>query len=73
LAEEGLRVTGVDASPTIILLCRERLPDHNRIVTDIAAWRFDGILAWDSFFHLNNNDQRRMLLSSPTTPPRMRG
>ena len=22
--------------------------------------RFDGILAWDSFFHLNHGDQRRM-------------
>jgi len=22
--------------------------------------RFDGILAWDSFFHLNYDDQRRM-------------
>jgi hypothetical protein len=21
---------------------------------------FDGILAWDSFFHLNHDDQRRM-------------
>lgn len=24
------------------------------------ARRFDGILAWDSFFHLNPGDQRRM-------------
>lgn len=64
LAEEGLRVTGVDASPTMISLCRERLPDHDWIVADMRGLalgrRFDGILAWDSFFHLNYDDQRRM-------------
>ena len=64
MAEQGLRVTGVDASPTMILLSRERLPDHEWIVADMRGLaldrRFDGILAWDSFFHLNHEDQRRM-------------
>jgi hypothetical protein len=64
MAEQGLRVTGVDASPTMISLCRERLPDHEWIVADMRRLalgrRFDGILAWDSFFHLNFDDQRRM-------------
>ena len=64
MAEQGLRVTGVDASPTMISLCRERLPDHEWIVADmrglVLGRRFDGILAWDSFFHLNYDDQRRM-------------
>ncbi|MDX2290394.1 MAG: methyltransferase domain-containing protein [Hyphomicrobiaceae bacterium] len=64
MAEHGLRVTGVDASPTMISLCRERLPDHEWIVADMRGLalgqRFDGILAWDSFFHLDHDDQRRM-------------
>src|SRR5688572_20425876 len=34
LAEEGLRVTGIDASPTMFALCRERLPDQEWIVAD---------------------------------------
>jgi 2-polyprenyl-3-methyl-5-hydroxy-6-metoxy-1,4-benzoquinol methylase len=64
MAERGLRVTGVDSSPTMISLCRSRLPDHAWIVADMRELslgrRFDGILAWDSFFHLDHEDQRRM-------------
>lgn len=64
MADQGLRMTGVNSSPTMISLCRERLPDHEWIVADIRELslgrRFDGILAWDSFFHLDHDDQRRM-------------
>ena len=28
MVKRGLRVTGVDSSPTLISLCRQRLPDH---------------------------------------------
>jgi SAM-dependent methyltransferase len=64
MAACGLRVTGIDPSPRLIALCRERLPDHTWIVADMRSpplcERFDGILAWDSFFHMNYEDQRRM-------------
>jgi cyclopropane fatty-acyl-phospholipid synthase-like methyltransferase len=64
LAERGLRVTGVDSSPAMISFCRTRLPDQEWIVADMRKLalgrRFDGILAWDSFFHLCHEDQRRM-------------
>jgi SAM-dependent methyltransferase len=64
MAECGLHVTGVDSSPTLISLCRERLPDHEWLVGDMRSLRlrrqFDGVLAWDSFFHLTPDDQRRM-------------
>jgi trans-aconitate methyltransferase len=64
LVAQGLRVTGVDSSPTLIALCRERLPDETWIVADMRdlslAERFDGFLAWDSFFHLKHDDQRAM-------------
>src|ERR1700744_430072 len=60
----GLHVTGVDSSPTMISSCRQRLPDHEWIVADMRrlelAPRFDGILAWDSFFHLDHDHQRAM-------------
>jgi hypothetical protein len=60
----GLRVTGVDASPTMISLCQSRLPDHEWMMADMRRLslrrRFDGILAWDSFFHLDHGDQRQM-------------
>ena len=60
----GLRVTGVDASPTLVALCRERMPGQNWLVGDMRSLslcrRFAGILAWDSFFHLKPDDQRAM-------------
>ncbi len=64
IAEFGLRVTGVDSSPTLVSLCRERLPEHEWLIGDMRLLqlprKFDGILAWDSFFHLTPDDQRRM-------------
>jgi SAM-dependent methyltransferase len=64
MVERELCVTGVDTSPTMISFCRDRLPDQEWIVADMRqlalSRRFDGILAFDSFFHLNHDDQRRM-------------
>jgi len=64
MAAQGLRITGVDSSPKFISLCRSRLPAHTWIVGDMRTlslkqW-FQGILAWDSLFHLTPADQRRM-------------
>ncbi|OZI61902.1 class I SAM-dependent DNA methyltransferase [Bordetella genomosp. 11] len=64
MVSHGLRVTGIDSSPTLISLCRQRLPDQEWLAEDMRklrlARRFDGVLAWDSFFHLTPDDQRRM-------------
>jgi SAM-dependent methyltransferase len=64
LAAEGFMLTGIDSSPTMIALCRNRLPHHEWIVADMRKLSlgrtFQGILAWDSFFHLNYDDQRHM-------------
>jgi len=64
MIEHGLRVTGVDSSPAMIALCRSRLPDHEWLVADMRQLalgrRFDGVLAWDSFFHLDHTAQREM-------------
>jgi SAM-dependent methyltransferase len=60
----GHRVTGVDSTPDFIALCRERFPEQEWIVGDMRetqlGQRFDGVLAWDSFFHLAHDDQRAM-------------
>jgi SAM-dependent methyltransferase len=62
--EKGRHVTGVDSSPALIDICKSRFPDQNWIVNDMRTLslgqRFDGILAWDSFFHLCPEDQRPM-------------
>ncbi|HEY6455747.1 MAG TPA: methyltransferase domain-containing protein [Steroidobacteraceae bacterium] len=64
LIEAGFAVDGVDASPTLISFCRERFPDRTWHVADMRTltWgkTFHGLLAWDSFFHLAHDDQRRM-------------
>jgi SAM-dependent methyltransferase len=64
LVEAGHPVAGVDSSATLIDLCRDRFPAHEWIVADmrkLALGRsFDGIIAWDSFFHLCPDDQRQM-------------
>jgi cyclopropane fatty-acyl-phospholipid synthase-like methyltransferase len=73
----GRRVIGVDSSPSLIALCRERFPRQEWIVADMRTFaddrRFDGILAWHSFFHLSIDAQRRMFpafaaLASPGAP-----
>ena len=61
LIEQGRRVTGVDTSPLMIGLCRERFPQQTWAVADMRGLdlgrRFAGILAWHSFFHLKPEDQ----------------
>ena len=64
LIERGYRVAGVDSSPSLIGLCRERFPEHEWIAMDMRTLdlgrRFDGLIAWHSVFHLNADDQRAM-------------
>ncbi|WP_216330990.1 class I SAM-dependent methyltransferase [Rhizobium sp. X9] len=60
----GYDVTGIDASLPLIELCRARFPEKLWVVADMRKLalgrRFDGLIAWHSFFHLNAEDQRRM-------------
>lgn len=64
--EQGFRVTGIDSSETLISLCRERFGEQEWLVADMRMLSlgklFHGIIAWDSFFHLPGEDQRRMFL-----------
>lgn len=61
---KGFKITGVDGSPRMIALCRERFPAMSWQVGDMRGLalgrRFDAVLAWDSFFHLSREDQRAM-------------
>jgi 2-polyprenyl-3-methyl-5-hydroxy-6-metoxy-1,4-benzoquinol methylase len=64
MVAHGFHVTGVDSSPTLISLCQTRMSDQEWIVGDMRSLaldrRFQGVLAWDSFFHLRHQDQRTM-------------
>lgn len=64
LIRQGYKVTGVDAAPQMIAMCNAQFPDGDWRVADMRTLsldrEFNGILAWDSFFHLRHRDQRRM-------------
>ena len=63
LIERGCRLTGVDVAPSMIARCRRRFPAHAWRVGDMRELaiprRFEGLVAWDSFFHLDPRGQRR--------------
>jgi len=60
----GHNVTGVDSSPPLIDIARQRYPASRWVVSDMRTLAlgetFDGLIAWDSFFHLTPDDQRAM-------------
>ena len=62
--ERGYAVTGVDAAPAMLALCRASFATAEWIEQDMRTLalnrRFDAIIAWDSFFHLPPDDQRAM-------------
>lgn len=64
LIGRGARLTGLDSSPSLLALARRRFPAHEWIVGDMRALdlgrRFDGLIAWHSFFHLSPEDQEPM-------------
>jgi SAM-dependent methyltransferase len=64
LIGRGRRLTGVDAAPGLIDLCRARFPQEDWRVADMRGLdlgrRFDGVIAWHSAFHLTPSDQQAM-------------
>ncbi|MCB0325441.1 MAG: class I SAM-dependent methyltransferase [Bdellovibrionales bacterium] len=63
--QQRFSYTGVDASRAMLQIARERFPDECWILMDMRelqlARSFDGIIAWDSFFHLSPDEQRTTL------------
>lgn len=62
--EKGFKVTGVDESQKMIAMCKKRYPNEHWIISDMRKiklqQRFDAIIAWHSFFHLDHDSQRNM-------------
>lgn len=60
----GATVTGVDTSTALLDMARKTLPDGTWIQSDMRDLdldqRFDGILAWNSSFHLTPQHQRTL-------------
>ena len=57
LMTQGFDICGVDSSPTMIRSGAENFPEREWIIADMRTLDlgrcFDGIMAWDSFFHLS--------------------
>lgn len=62
--QQGCALTGVDGASAMLTRARARFPEqrwlHHDMRTLNLAETFDGLIAWDSFFHLTQDDQRRM-------------
>ncbi|SFK45465.1 class I SAM-dependent DNA methyltransferase [Methylocapsa palsarum] len=62
--ESGREVVGVDSSPAMIAVCKNRFPRGTFVEADMRTLSyprsFSGIIASDSFFHLTPADQRKM-------------
>jgi SAM-dependent methyltransferase len=65
LGRQGFRVEGLDISPNMIALARERSPRAAFYTADICEWelpkKYDLISAWDSTFHLPIEQQEPVL------------
>jgi trans-aconitate methyltransferase len=64
LIQCGHCLTGVDSAPSLVALAASRFPGHTWAVGDMRRLdlgrRFAGLVAWDSFFHLDHANQRAM-------------
>jgi ubiquinone/menaquinone biosynthesis C-methylase UbiE len=61
---KGMNVTGVDGSEELLKVARDRFPQVELILGDMRNLKlnrkFDLVIAWHSFFHLPQEDQRAM-------------
>lgn len=61
LIENGLKLTGTDYSEKMIEMAKRNFPESEWLVQDMRELafpkKFKGIIAWNSFFHLNYKEQ----------------
>lgn len=62
--QQGFQLTGVDGSPAMLARARNTFPAQLWLEQDMRELAlnetFDGLIAWDSFFHLTQQDQQKM-------------
>lgn len=66
ILECGFQLTGLDASSNMLDIAKSRFPLATWVNMDMRKLnmdeKFDGILSWDGFFHLTQEEQRKTLL-----------
>lgn len=64
ISSKGFSVTGVDGAENMIQRAKELKPTSEWIVADMRTLqlntKFKALIAWDSFFHLTHDEQRKM-------------
>ncbi|KAA9001397.1 methyltransferase domain-containing protein [Affinibrenneria salicis] len=62
--QQGFQLTGIDGATAMLARARERFPEQCWLEQDMRELAldetFDGLIAWDSFFHLTQQDQQKM-------------
>jgi SAM-dependent methyltransferase len=63
--ERDYEVTGVDFAEPMLAIARDRFPQARWVHADMRDLdldrQFDGIVGWDSFFHLTREEQRAVI------------
>ena len=63
--QQGYQVIGTDFSEAMLSIAKDRFPENDWFLADMRSLSldqsFDGIIGWNSFFHLNQTDQRTTL------------
>ncbi|MEM7674781.1 MAG: class I SAM-dependent methyltransferase [Myxococcota bacterium] len=63
--DRGYQVCGVDFAPAMLRIARKRWPEHRWQQLDMRTLQLDrtfgAVVAWNSFFHLNADEQRQAL------------
>jgi RimJ/RimL family protein N-acetyltransferase len=66
LSKHGFRTDGLDVSPAMIALARDRHPEARLYQADICRWElpltYDLIVAWDSVWHVPLAQQKAVLM-----------
>jgi trans-aconitate methyltransferase len=66
--KRGLQLTGLDASQKMLEISKSRFPDCTWIKMDLRErkldMKFEGIISWDVFVHLKQEEQRKVLILS---------
>lgn len=62
--QQGFQLTGIDGSAAMLARARQSFPAQRWLEQDMRELAidetFDGLIVWDSFFHLTQQDQRKM-------------
>ncbi|MCW8334142.1 class I SAM-dependent methyltransferase [Vibrio sp. SCSIO 43135] len=68
LAGLGHSLVGVDRSKKLLAMAKERLPNQQWVLSELEEYEidqtYDGVVLWDSLFHLPRVEQKRLLESA---------